>query len=162
MQADMVACDGQVTLLEARHLPVWGFPWQSNPYCRLKLGAQTVLSRRDDDTSRAGSHRAPVWNQEFQLLVESPSLQVPIPGRIPRWCTLCDAGHSQPSHACSISSCIDAACSLAAIQAMPTVRNCQGRPWLALLWKHPSQVITPGMLQCIIYGLPAWQRQASC
>ena len=66
----------QVTLLEARHLPVWGFPWQSNPYCRLKLGAQTVHSRRDDDTSRAGSHRAPVWNQEFQLLVESPSSQV--------------------------------------------------------------------------------------
>lgn len=66
----------QVTLLEARHLPVWGFPWQSNPYCRLVLGEQTVHSRRDDDTSREGSHRAPVWNQEFQLLVESPSTQV--------------------------------------------------------------------------------------
>ena len=73
-------CWVQVTLLEARHLPVWGFPWQSNPYCRLVLGAQTVHSRRDDDTSRAGSHRAPVWNQEFQLLVESPSSQVlPLP-----------------------------------------------------------------------------------
>ena len=66
----------QVTLLEARHLPVWGFPWQSNPWCRLVLGKQTVTSRRDDDTSREGSHRAPVWNQEFQLLVESPSTQV--------------------------------------------------------------------------------------
>ena len=66
----------QVTLLEARSLPVWGFPWQSNPWCRLVLGNQTVTSRRDDDTSREGSHRAPVWNQEFQLLVESPSTQV--------------------------------------------------------------------------------------
>ena len=75
----------QVTLLEGRHLPVWGFPWQSNPYCRLVLGAQTVMSRRDDDTSRAGSHRAPVWNQEFQLLVESPSSQVrpPTPPIVP-------------------------------------------------------------------------------
>ena len=53
----------QVTLLEARNLPVWGFPWQSNPYCRLTLGSQAVRSRRDDDTSHAGSHRAPVWNQ---------------------------------------------------------------------------------------------------
>lgn len=66
----------QVTLLEARSLPVWGFPWQSNPWCRLSIGKQTVTSRRDDDTSREGSHRAPVWNQEFQLLVESPSSQV--------------------------------------------------------------------------------------
>ena len=72
-----------MTLLEARSLPVWGFPWQSNPWCRLVLGKQTVTSRRDDDTSRAGSHRAPVWNQEFQLLVESPSSQVSVPGG--RW-----------------------------------------------------------------------------
>lgn len=75
----------QVTLLEARNLPVWGFPWQSNPYCRLILGAQAVRSRRDDDTSHAGSHRAPVWNQEFQFLVEDPLSQVstfctPLPG----------------------------------------------------------------------------------
>ena len=32
----------QVTLHEARDLPVWGFPWQSNPYCRITLGAQAV------------------------------------------------------------------------------------------------------------------------
>ncbi|KAK9822688.1 hypothetical protein WJX81_000906 [Elliptochloris bilobata] len=66
----------QVTLLEARNLPVWGFPWQSNPYCRLTLGGQAVRSRRDDDTSHAGRHRAPVWNQEFQFLVENPTSQV--------------------------------------------------------------------------------------
>ena len=111
-------------LVEARALPVWGFPWTSNPWCRLTLGSQvrsaclafpwpavlTVApqcgnpccstavssaglacqllpqtvegfdrmhfqssiratlrqaetSRRDDDTSHAGRHRAPVWNQ---------------------------------------------------------------------------------------------------
>ena len=60
----------QVVLHEGRDLPVWGFPWQSNPYCRLTLGSQAVRSRRDDATSHAGSHRFPVWNQEFQLLVE--------------------------------------------------------------------------------------------
>ncbi len=59
----------QVTLIEARSLPVWGFPWTSNPWCRLTLGAQAENSRRDDDTSHAGRHRAPVWNQEFQFLV---------------------------------------------------------------------------------------------
>jgi hypothetical protein len=32
----------QVTLHEARDLPVWGFPWQSNPYCRITLGSQAV------------------------------------------------------------------------------------------------------------------------
>ena len=72
----------QVTLLEARNLPVWGFPWQSNPYCRMTLGGQAVRSRRDDDTSHAGRHRAPVWNQEFQFLVENPNSQARAnPGR---------------------------------------------------------------------------------
>ena len=62
--------------MEARNLPVWGLPWQSNPWCTLRLGGQILRSRRDDDTSHAGSHRAPVWNQEFQLLVMDPSVQV--------------------------------------------------------------------------------------
>jgi len=85
----------QVTLLEARNLPVWGFPWQSNPYARVALGGQAVRSRRDDDTSHAGRHRAPVWNQEFQFLVEDPAAQaraVPTlthpghaPSRAPVW-----------------------------------------------------------------------------
>ena len=65
-----------VTLREARNLPVWGFPGQSNPYCRLTLGEQAVESRREDDTSHPGVHRSPVWNQEFQFLVEDESKQV--------------------------------------------------------------------------------------
>ena len=55
---------------------MWGFPWQSNPYCRIEVGSQSFRSRKDDDTSHAGSHRAPVWNQEFQFLVEDPSKEV--------------------------------------------------------------------------------------
>lgn len=29
-----------VVLCKGRNLPVWGFPGQSNPYCRLILGEQ--------------------------------------------------------------------------------------------------------------------------
>jgi len=65
----------QVTLVEARALPVWGFPWTSNPWCRLQLGSQAENSRRDDDTSHAGRHRHPVWNQEWTLLVEDLQAQ---------------------------------------------------------------------------------------
>ena len=35
-----------------------------------------MRSRREDATSHAGRHRAPVWNQEFQFLVEDPMNQV--------------------------------------------------------------------------------------
>jgi hypothetical protein len=111
----------QVSLIEARALPVWGFPWTSNPWCRLTLGTQvrgpavgmlqqynpcacmctfgrlcTVVSgwsacphkidglqaensRRDDDTSHAGRHRAPVWNQEFQFLVRRQKRLLSVP-----------------------------------------------------------------------------------
>ena len=56
-------------LMEGRDLPVWGFPWTSNPWCRVTLGTQAERSRRDDATSHAGQHRAPVWRQEFHFLV---------------------------------------------------------------------------------------------
>ncbi len=66
----------QVNLMEARNLAVWGFPWQSNPYCRLSLGSQVMRSRKDDATSHRGSHKAPVWNQEFHFLVSDTTTQV--------------------------------------------------------------------------------------
>ncbi len=72
---DLFQGELQVVLKEARDLPVWGFPWQSNPYCRILLGSQAVRSRRDSETSQTSSHRAPVWNQEFQFLVEDPTVQ---------------------------------------------------------------------------------------
>ena len=72
---DLFRGELQVTLKAAKDLPVWGFPWQSNPYCRLALGSQAVRSRKDNETSQQSRHRAPVWNQEFQFLVEDPSVQ---------------------------------------------------------------------------------------
>ncbi|KAL6760842.1 hypothetical protein V8C86DRAFT_1006047 [Haematococcus lacustris] len=65
-----------VVLREARNLPVWGFPGQSNPYVRLLLGEQAMQSRKDDDTSLPGRHRHPVWHQDFQFLVEDTQGQV--------------------------------------------------------------------------------------
>jgi hypothetical protein len=72
---DLFAGELQVTLRAARDLPVWGFPWQSNPYARVALGAQAVASRRDSETSTPSRHRAPVWNQEFQFLVQDAAAQ---------------------------------------------------------------------------------------
>ena len=59
-----------ITVVEARDLPVWGFPWQSNPYCRIVIGSQAVDSKRERETGSRGSFRCPNWNQEFQFLVE--------------------------------------------------------------------------------------------
>ena len=69
---------GELTVLlrEGRDLPVWGMPWQSNPWVRLALGEQAVASRRDSETSTESRHGAPVWNQEVQFLVEDPEKQV--------------------------------------------------------------------------------------
>lgn len=63
-------------LREGRDLPVWGLPWQTNPWVRLVLGQQVVASRRDSETSTASRQGAPVWNQEVQFLVEDPEKQV--------------------------------------------------------------------------------------
>ena len=40
------------------------------------LGLQTFSSRREDDTSLEGTYRAPIWEQEFQFLVEDFQSQV--------------------------------------------------------------------------------------
>ena len=42
----------------------------------MLVGLQTFTSRRDDDTSLEGTHRAPIWEQEFQFLVEDFKSQV--------------------------------------------------------------------------------------
>ena len=65
-----------VTLVDAQNIPVWGFPWQSNPYCRLTLGTQAVDSKRERETGGRGSFKNPTWNQEFQFLVEDGPNQV--------------------------------------------------------------------------------------
>jgi hypothetical protein len=72
---DLFRGELQVVLKGAKNLPVWGFPWQSNPYCRVALGDQAVMSRKDNETSQQSRHRGPVWNQEFQFLVEDAAVQ---------------------------------------------------------------------------------------
>lgn len=65
-----------VNIKEGRDLPVWGMPWQSNPYCRLTLGGQGEESKRNKETSQERNGKAPYWNQAFQFLVEDSSTQV--------------------------------------------------------------------------------------
>uniref|UniRef100_A0A061SBL8 Integral membrane single c2 domain protein n=1 Tax=Tetraselmis sp. GSL018 TaxID=582737 RepID=A0A061SBL8_9CHLO len=61
-----------VLLREGKNLPVWGTSLSSNPWCRLVLGEQAVISKRNNETSTVSDHRNPVWNQEFQFLVQDP------------------------------------------------------------------------------------------
>ena len=59
-----------MSLREARGLPVWGLPGSSNPYCQFTLGMQSFGSKRSNDTGKGGFHGNPVWNQDFQFLVQ--------------------------------------------------------------------------------------------
>ncbi|KAL2641746.1 hypothetical protein R1flu_009333 [Riccia fluitans] len=64
-----------VTVCEARRLPIIGLTGWSNPYCTLALGDQVMESKRNKETSHPSSFRDPVWNQDFQFLVEDPKKQ---------------------------------------------------------------------------------------
>jgi Ca2+-dependent lipid-binding protein len=64
-----------VTVCEARDLPIRGFTGWSNPYCILALGDQVIESKRNKETSHPAGHKDPVWNQDFQFLVEDPGRQ---------------------------------------------------------------------------------------
>eukprot|EP01025_Chloroclados_australasicus_P020589 TRINITY_DN2171_c0_g1_i1.p1 TRINITY_DN2171_c0_g1~~TRINITY_DN2171_c0_g1_i1.p1 ORF type:complete len:746 (+),score=143.81 TRINITY_DN2171_c0_g1_i1:185-2422(+) len=73
---EMFSGELKVTLKGGRNLPVWGLPWQTNPWCRLMLGSQAVNSRKENETSAEGQYGAPIWNQEFEFLVEDVDSQV--------------------------------------------------------------------------------------
>ena len=65
---------------------------------RWECGLQTFTSRRDDDTSLEGTHRAPIWEQEFQFLVEDFKSQV-------------RSSQSAALHAdCAMQKCLTFAC----------------------------------------------------
>jgi len=74
--------DGELTVLirEARYLRVGGVRGMldvSDPYCVCVLGAQSVESRRSKSTGDKSYRQGhPVWNQEFQFLVEDKSRQM--------------------------------------------------------------------------------------
>ncbi|CAM6090673.1 unnamed protein product [Calypogeia fissa] len=57
-----------VTLVESRKLPY--IPYlKTDPYCIFVLGDQVRRSKRNSQTSIIGPPGAPVWNQDFKLLV---------------------------------------------------------------------------------------------
>mmetsp|Transcript_40465 Transcript_40465/g.114601 ORF Transcript_40465/g.114601 Transcript_40465/m.114601 type:complete len:911 (+) Transcript_40465:443-3175(+) len=62
-----------VVLREGRNLPVWGTSISSNPWCRVVLGEQAFVSKRNRETSKMSDHWNPVWDQEFQFLVQDPA-----------------------------------------------------------------------------------------
>ncbi|EFJ10603.1 integral membrane single C2 domain protein [Selaginella moellendorffii] len=63
-----------VTLMDARKLKY--FPiGKTDPYVKLMLGDQVIRSKKNSQTSIIGPPGAPIWNQDFQLLVEDPKTQ---------------------------------------------------------------------------------------
>ncbi|KAJ7548348.1 hypothetical protein O6H91_07G008200 [Diphasiastrum complanatum] len=63
-----------VTVIDARklhYIPI-GKP---DPYVVLMLGDQVTCSKKNSQTSIFGPPGAPIWNQDFQLLVVNPKMQ---------------------------------------------------------------------------------------
>lgn len=63
-----------VTLVDARNLSyvVYG---KTDPYVVLRLGDQTICSKKNSQTTVIGPPGEPIWNQDFQLLVANPKKQ---------------------------------------------------------------------------------------
>lgn len=63
-----------VTLVDARKLDyvLYG---KTDPYIVLSLGDQEIRSKKNSQTTVIGPPGAPIWNQDFQLLVVDPQKQ---------------------------------------------------------------------------------------
>lgn len=63
-----------VTLVDARNLSylVYG---KTDPYVVLRLGDQTICSKKNSQTTVIGPPGEPIWNQDFDLLVANPKKQ---------------------------------------------------------------------------------------
>lgn len=63
-----------VTLVDARNLSyvVYG---KTDPYVVLRLGDQTIRSKKNSQTTVIGPPGEPIWNQDFQLFVANPKKQ---------------------------------------------------------------------------------------
>ncbi|KAH7426073.1 hypothetical protein KP509_11G083500 [Ceratopteris richardii] len=63
-----------VTLVDARKL--WYSPFgKTDPYVIFNLGDQVIRSKKNSQTSVFGPPGAPIWNQNFRLLVVDPKSQ---------------------------------------------------------------------------------------
>ncbi|XP_074307961.1 synaptotagmin-4-like [Silene latifolia] len=63
-----------VTLVDARNLSyvLYG---KTDPYVILRLGDQTIRSKKNSQTTVIGPPGEPIWNQDFNLLVQNPKKQ---------------------------------------------------------------------------------------
>ncbi|CAI9096850.1 OLC1v1033081C2 [Oldenlandia corymbosa var. corymbosa] len=62
-----------VTLVDAQKLSY--FYGKTDPYVILFLGDQVIRSKKNSQTTVIGPPGAPIWNQDFHLLVENPRKQ---------------------------------------------------------------------------------------
>jgi len=65
-----------VTLYEAKELSGVGSGGLAHPFCYIRLNDKVIKSKQDSSASRQGTERAPVWNQQFEMLVKDPQNDV--------------------------------------------------------------------------------------
>ncbi|KAL9260338.1 Extended synaptotagmin-1-like protein [Drosera capensis] len=63
-----------VTLVDARNLSYVLFG-KTDPFVILKLGDQTIRSKKNSQTTVIGPPGEPIWNQDFHMLVADPQQQ---------------------------------------------------------------------------------------
>ncbi|CAN6481744.1 unnamed protein product [Victoria cruziana] len=63
-----------VTLVDAQKLPYVPIG-KTDPYVVLTLGNQVICSKRNSQTTVIGPPGAPIWNQDFHMLVNDPRQQ---------------------------------------------------------------------------------------
>ncbi|CAL1381262.1 unnamed protein product [Linum trigynum] len=63
-----------VTLVDARKLSYLLYG-KTDPYVVLRLGDQTIRSKKNSQTTVIGPPGEPIWNQDFHLLVSNPRSQ---------------------------------------------------------------------------------------
>lgn len=64
-----------VTLVDARNLS-YALYGKTDPYVVLRLGDQTIRSKKNSQTTVIGPPGEPIWNQDFHMLVADPQNQI--------------------------------------------------------------------------------------
>ncbi|KAJ8905189.1 hypothetical protein NDN08_001698 [Rhodosorus marinus] len=80
--ADLDQTDAQykgllaIILIEAKELSGQTSMGLKNPFCYIRLNDKVIKSKNDTTTSEKGGGTAPIWNQQFELLVRDPKNDV--------------------------------------------------------------------------------------